>query len=126
MKYIFIVLCSLGLLACTTQNQESTEKVQSQVQGDEAYAQGIKEGSMIGLDVRSMEEVAANGSFQAINIPLPDLENQVEMLDKNKTILVFCESGGRAGRAKSLLESKGFTKVVNITDWRHWNQIITQ
>lgn len=35
------------------------------------------------------------------------------MSDKNAPVIVFCRSGRRAGKAKEVLEQKGYTRVVN-------------
>lgn len=83
----------------------------------------INKKEAVGLDVRSSVEVKlfeANGS---VHIPVGDLEERMGELDKSKTILVFCESGGRAGSAKNLLSSKGFKNVINVKDWRTWRKI---
>ena len=32
---------------------------------------------------------------------------------KDKPVVVYCKSGGRAGKAKQALEAAGFTRVVN-------------
>ena len=44
----------------------------------------------------------------AIHIPLGQLEARLGELPKDKVILTACRGGGRASRALTLLESKGF------------------
>lgn len=78
----------------------------------------------IGLDIRRDQELKENPANGAIHIEMSELNDEtMEKLPKDKTIKVFCEAGGRAAKVKTLLESKGFTKVENIGSWREWNQL---
>ncbi len=66
------------------------------------------------LDVRTPEEVKTDGKIPgSILIPLDQLPNKIDRLDKNKKILVYCKSGTRSVSASRLLSSLGF-KVYNI------------
>lgn len=43
--------------------------------------------------------------------------------DKNKPIVVYCKTGTRAARAKTILLEAGYTQVTNlggIDDWYRW------
>ena len=72
----------------------------------------IKTGATL-VDVRSEGEFR-NGSVKgAINIPLDKLEGQMNKLKNKKDIIVFCQSGNRSSRAKSILENNGFSNVYN-------------
>lgn len=70
------------------------------------------------IDVRTAEEFAQGSVPGAINIPLDELPTQLETLQNKGPITVFCEAGGRAGRAKMLLENAGITEVTNGGGWR--------
>jgi rhodanese-related sulfurtransferase len=78
----------------------------------------------IGLDVRNEEEVIDNPAPSSVHIPLGRLPDEVEseISDKTSNILVFCEKGGRAERAKEYLESLGYSSVENFGTWREWNE----
>ncbi|WP_456465248.1 rhodanese-like domain-containing protein [Persephonella sp.] len=66
------------------------------------------------LDVRTSEEVKTDGKIPgSVLIPLNQLPNKIDKLDKNKKILVYCRSGTRSVSASRLLSSLGF-KVYNI------------
>ena len=61
------------------------------------------------LDVREDSELVETGTVKgAIHIPLGQLEARLGELPKDKVILTACRGGGRASRALTLLESKGF------------------
>jgi len=65
------------------------------------------------LDVRDIDEAELGMIDNAINIPLNTLRNNLEKLDKNKTIVVHCAVGLRAHVASRILLQNGF-KVNNL------------
>ncbi len=65
------------------------------------------------LDVRQENEVARGGFKGAINIPLNDLRQNLDKLDKNKAYIVSCQSGLRSYTAERILKQEGF-KVENL------------
>ena len=70
--------------------------------------------SSILVDVRSEEEYL-NGHIEgAINIPVDQLRERLGELDKNKTIIEYCQVGLRGYIADRILQQNGF-KVYNIT-----------
>ncbi len=77
----------------------------------EEVAKWIKKGAVL-LDVRSKLEVKKNPVPGATNIPLLKLESQLSELPRGKTFVTFCLRGGRAERAKNLLEANG-RKAIN-------------
>ena len=69
----------------------------------------LAKGEVVVLDVREDAELVETGTVKgAIHIPLGQLEARLGELPKDKVILTACRSGGRASRALTLLESKGF------------------
>ena len=69
----------------------------------------IAKGDVVVLDVREDSELVETGTVKgAIHIPLGQLESRLGELPKDKVILTACRGGGRASRALTLLESKGF------------------
>ena len=78
----------------------------------------------IGLDVRTAAEIFENPAPGSLHIQLSDLPNEVESKISEKTaeVLVFCEKGGRAEKAKDFLVGLGYTNVTNFGSWREWNE----
>ena len=74
----------------------------------------IDEGALV-IDVRSKQEFDSGHLSMAKLIPLNDMKNKIKKLgkDKDRPIVVYCQSGARAGAAKSLLKNEGFLNVVN-------------
>ena len=68
------------------------------------------------LDVRTPEEFAAGHLPNAVNIDFnaEDFEQKVAALDKTKTYLVHCASGGRSARACKKLDRLDFPSVYNL------------
>ena len=85
----------------------------------------VAKGALL-LDVRTPKEFGEKHLDGALNVPVDDLPGrlaEIEKLsagDKQKPIVVYCKSGGRAGRAKAALLEAGFGRVTNlggIDDW---------
>ena len=87
------------------------------------YAKLISAGAVI-LDVRSKSEFAGGSIKGSVNIPVDQLERNLDKLDKNKVIITCCASGMRSSSAKGLLESKGFMKVYNAGSWTRLTQYV--
>ncbi|MCF0147097.1 MAG: FAD-dependent oxidoreductase [Clostridium sp.] len=60
------------------------------------------------VDTRDREEVELGSIPNSINIPVNDLRNNLDKLDKNKEIIVYCAVGLRGYIASRLLEANGF------------------
>jgi phage shock protein E len=70
----------------------------------------------IWLDVRSSSEYESGHIQGAIHLPHTNVTEQANSLLPNKDdeILVYCRSGGRAGKAETMLKELGYTNVKNI------------
>ncbi len=67
------------------------------------------------LDVRTTHEFNSGSLPNAKNIPLAILPLLAhEHLNKNKAVLIYCRSGGRAIMAEKILAGLGFNNVKNI------------
>ena len=67
----------------------------------------LKENNYIIVDVRTQEEYDTSHVKGAVNIPYDEIDENVE-LDKSKTILVYCKSGGRSSIAYNTLKELGY------------------
>ena len=73
----------------------------------EAYSQFV--------DVRTPEEYAAGHAVRAINIPLNELLEKLDRLERNEPVYVICQSGRRSKEAADILNRNGFKWVFNVT-----------
>ncbi|MFA9189220.1 ThiF family adenylyltransferase [Flavobacterium magnesitis] len=74
----------------------------------------IENPDVLFLDVRNKEELPKVNFTNSIQIPLADLEENLDQLDSNKTILVYCQSGMRSKKAAGILRNHSFSKVQSI------------
>lgn len=69
----------------------------------------------IWIDVRTVEEYAADHIDGDANLPLAELDAQAlaDKYGKDAELMLYCRSGNRAGQALEILKSAGFTQVTN-------------
>lgn len=79
----------------------------TQIHFDE-LAEILDDTTKIFLDVRSKMEVANGGLKNFINIPVDELRNRLQELDKSKEIVVMCQVGLRGYIATTILQQNGF------------------
>ncbi len=79
----------------------------------------VSSGALL-LDVRTPEEFADGHIEGAQNVPLGVLEGAMSQLPKNRTIVVYCQVGGRATAAAQHLAASGFD-VRNLGAMANWN-----
>lgn len=63
------------------------------------------------LDVREVAELMAFEIPNSVNIPLGQLRDRLDELDKNREIITFCAIGVRSYNAARILMQNGFTNV---------------
>lgn len=66
------------------------------------------------LDVREAAEYSFNHIPNAISIPLGELEERMNELNKENEIYVVCRTGNRSDLAAQKLAEKGFANVINV------------
>lgn len=65
------------------------------------------------IDVREPHEQPKLAIKNCIEIPLGDLETNIQLLDSDKTKVVFCQSGIRSKKAVEILMKQGFNDSFN-------------
>lgn len=90
-----------------------------------------KKGAQI-IDVRTPGETSQGmiTGAREIDINDPAFQKKIAALDKNKPVLVYCRSGGRSGRAMSMMSQMGFKEVYNLSGgmlaWQAAKQPVTK
>ncbi|WP_022723172.1 rhodanese-like domain-containing protein [Rhodopseudomonas sp. B29] len=88
----------------------------------------IDRGALV-IDVRDAPEVESSGKIAgAIHISRGMLEFRADPgspfhdkhLDKERTLIVYCASGGRAALAGKTLKVLGYDKVFNLGGFKEW------
>jgi rhodanese-related sulfurtransferase len=81
------------------------------------------------VDVRDPAEVAASGKVEgAVNVPRgmlefradPDSPYHDKNFDKNRTVILYCASGGRSALSGKTLKDMGYEKVFNLGPFKDW------
>lgn len=80
----------------------------------ESILDEINNDSVLFLDVRNAHELPKISLKNQIQITLLYLENEIEKLDKNQKIYVFCQSGIRSKIGAELLQKHQFKKIKSI------------
>lgn len=97
--------------------EEKYNKAEKQVKeiGFELVLEEINNDEVLFLDVRNEDEVPKISLKNQIQIPLPHLEKEMEKLNKNQLIYIFCQSGVRSKIAAELLQKHDFKNVKSIS-----------
>ena len=76
----------------------------------------IEQGALL-IDVRTAEEFAQGHVDGALNITYQETDKLMSAIgtDKTRPVVVYCRSGNRSGKAKVVLETKGYTNIFNAT-----------
>ncbi len=89
----------------------------------------IKKGNTLVVDVRDAPEVSASGKIAgAVNVSRgmlefradPDSPYHDKNFDKEKTVILYCASGGRSALAGKVLKDMGYEKVYNVGGFKDW------
>jgi rhodanese-related sulfurtransferase len=89
----------------------------------------IKKGNTLVVDVRDAPEVSASGKIAgAVNVSRgmlefradPDSSYHDKNFDKEKTVILYCASGGRSALAGKVLKDMGYDKVYNVGGFKDW------
>lgn len=80
------------------------------------FKQKISEGNVALIDVRTANEFNAGNIKNSVNIDFfdPQFITCFTEYDKNEPIYVYCQSGGRSGKASKKLAALGFTKIYDL------------
>ena len=91
-------------------------KRQNCIECSEAKMMLKNDKNAILLDVRSPQEYREGHLEGSINLPLYDIEKKAQNVLKQKdaTIIVYCQTGGRSRKAIEILEEEGYTMLYNI------------
>ena len=89
----------------------------------------IAKGNALVVDVRDLPEVQASGKIKgAVHVSRgmlefradPELPSHDKAFAKDKTVLVYCASGGRSALAGKLLKDLGYKDVRNLGAFKDW------
>ena len=81
----------------------------------EELLEKVKNGAVL-IDVRTKQEFFERHLNSAILIPYYDIASKISRViyDKDKTIIVYCQNGGRSTTAYKELKKLGYNNVFNL------------
>lgn len=108
---LFSILFCFGNCNLNAQQNSVVENIDA-----EKFKELISKGDGILLDVRTPEETAQGHLKGAVFINYNDenFETQLNKLEKDKTVFVYCRSGRRSANAAELMQKNGFKEVYNL------------
>ena len=125
-----LALIFLIIIAC----QPQTNHQNNQASTGEKYAKLSVEQFNVKLkatpnsqliDVRTPEEFS-NGFIEGaenLNFYDDNFETLLSKLDKNKPVMVYCQSGGRSGKCFNKLKKMGFSEVYDLQGgFKEWSK----
>ena len=89
----------------------------------------MDKGNVLVVDVRDGTEVAQTGKVAgAVHVPRGMLEFRADPespyhdknFSKDKTVILYCASGGRSALSGKLLKDFGYDKVYNLGGFKDW------
>lgn len=66
------------------------------------------------IDVRSPFEFNQGALSGAVNMPINNISNHTDDIDKSRPVMLYCRTGARSEMVKKYLEQLGFDQVYNI------------
>ena len=85
--------------------------------GEKVNLQEVISGGATIIDVRTKAEFQSGHLKNSINIPVDNLSQNIQKLNKNKPVVTCCASGARSASARKILKSNGFEQVYNGGAW---------
>jgi rhodanese-related sulfurtransferase len=125
-RFLGLVLAA-GLLACAGESAPAQD-----ISPEALLALAASANPPLILDVRSADEYEHGHVPGAVNIPHDQVAARLAELEKSpkRDIVVYCESGRRAGMAVDELRGAGFENVRHLTGdmaaWREAGRVTEQ
>ncbi|MDH5475655.1 MAG: rhodanese-like domain-containing protein [Cyclobacteriaceae bacterium] len=128
---ITLSIIALSFSAVSCQSTSSTKEVEQGKKqtiervDNQKFAALLKstENAQV-IDVRTPQEYAGGyiGDATNINFMGNDFKTKISELDKTKAVFIYCQGGGRSGRALKVFQEMGFETVYELkTGYGNWS-----
>lgn len=97
------------------QKQETIFSCASEIQ-EITIAGALQKEEVQFIDVREIHETPKITTLDCINIPLSQIEKQLEIIDTAKEIILFCQSGIRSKKAVTVLHKHHITNCYSLKE----------
>ena len=123
LSFLFLAVGLIIVIAVVMQTTRQREAISA----EKARDMIDRDSNTVLLDVRTEEEYNSEiGHLAGARlIPVQELENRLAELEpwKARTIVVYCRSGNRSGRAAALLREHGFSALNMVGGILRWNKL---
>ena len=111
LRYVFIITFSSTIFSCTLFNNESINQINS-----DELVEFVELNDAILLDVRTKDEFNSGYIENSLNIDYfsDEFAINVDKLDKNIPIILYCRSGRRSGLSANKMKKLGFKEIYNL------------
>lgn len=114
---VLLIIISTVAISCDSKSANQNDEKEFVVLDAKQFDQRIsnEENPQV-IDVRTPAEFSEGSMLYAVNYNFLDstFHKKINSLDANKTVYVFCQSGGRSARAAQLLKEEGFKSIVDL------------
>lgn len=110
-RLLLLLVCVLSVVGCN-----KPVKVQSKVVSPIEAVELLNNGDVQLIDVRTPEEYNEGYIENAKNINFYSntFGSEIEALDKQSPVIVYCKKGGRSAKSVIKLKEAGFTKIYDL------------
>lgn len=116
-----IGLIVMGLVSGVFSYMKNLKDAKYRIDADSARNM-VKSEEAVLVDVRESNEYESGHIPGSVSVPLSVFDGKIEktVKDKNKTVIVYCQSGGRSAMALRALVGKGYTSVYDLGGINSW------
>lgn len=116
--FFFLGIIILSTVACQSQSnsKETAASSKSEVLSLADFKAKIAENEVQLVDVRTPEEYAQGHIGEALNINVlaDNFSTEIQKIDKNKPVYIYCRSGSRSARAAKAMQELGFKEIYDL------------
>ena len=78
------------------------------------------------IDVRPFNAYEKGHLPGAVSMPSSEIKNHLSEIEKNRDVILYCETGGRAQQVIKYLEEEGYSRLMNWGGYTRWEWDYTQ
>lgn len=123
MKNVLLFSILLICAACNSQDAVSNPDAIYERVDNATFKTKMSEPNTVLLDVRTPAETNKGviGDAVLIDYRAADFKEKIAALDRDKTYLVYCQSGGRSARTAKIMQELGFNTIYELaTGYGRW------
>lgn len=119
LRILTALILFLAIQACNSKSGKSHTQTALEVKeiSPEEFKSLMSKSDVVVIDVRTPEEVAEGfieGADLFIDYNGCCFNEEIAKLEKNRTYVVYCRSGGRSSNASKFMAKNGFKDVYNL------------